>query len=120
MSFFSNLPVTLRECISIHIDQAGVQIRKACWEFHCLEHSIQSDDHMPSDKTTGRGDDSFITFFRETGAGNHVPYTTFVDLEPTVIDEVHTGIYHQLFHPELLITGKEDAANNFVCGYYTM
>lgn len=36
-----------------------------------------------------------------------------VDLEPTVVDEVRTGTYRQLFHPEQLISGKEDAANNF-------
>ena len=36
-----------------------------------------------------------------------------VDLEPTVVDEVRTGTYRQLFHPEQLISGKEDAANTF-------
>jgi len=40
-------------------------------------------------------------------------------LEPTVIDEVKTGIYRQLFHPEQLISHKEDAANNFARGHYT-
>ena len=135
---------------------------------------------MPSDKTAGAGDDSFSTFFSETGAGKHVPrsvfflrvfpnlwdklstgstfdtktrvFTTsnfqisqmfftgykihffldeygqsspfkkrvvllnflelfcifravFVDLEPTVVDEVRVGTYRQLFHPEQLITG---------------
>ena len=49
----------------------------------------------------------------ETGAGKHVPRTVFIDLEPTVVDEVRTGTYRQLFHPEQLISGKEDAANNF-------
>ena len=29
----------------------------------------------------------------------------FVDLEPTVVDEVRVGTYRQLFHPEQLITG---------------
>ena len=43
---------------------------------------------MPSDKTVGGGDDSFNTFFSETGAGKHVPRAVFVDLEPSVIDEV--------------------------------
>ena len=43
---------------------------------------------MPSDKTIGGGDDSFNTFFSETGAGKHVPRAVFVDLEPTVVDEV--------------------------------
>ena len=42
----------------------------------------------------------------------------FVDLESTVIDEVRT--YRQLFHPEQLITGKEDAANNYARGHYTI
>eukprot|EP00434_Breviolum_minutum_P026173 symbB.v1.2.023140.t1/scaffold2098.1/size89601/1 len=34
-----------------------------------------------------------------------------VDLEPTVVDEVRTGTYRQLFHPEQLISGKEDGAH---------
>ncbi|XP_013361005.1 PREDICTED: tubulin alpha-1C chain-like [Chinchilla lanigera] len=75
---------------------------------------------MPSDKTIGGGDDSFNTFFSETGAGKHVPRAVFVDLEPTVVDEVRTGTYRQLFHPEQLITGKEDAANNYARGHYTI
>ena len=65
--------------------QAGVQIGNACWELYCLEHGIQPDGQMPSDKTIGGGDDSFNTFFSETGAGKHVPRAVFVDLEPTVV-----------------------------------
>ncbi|CAH3134604.1 unnamed protein product [Pocillopora meandrina] len=109
-----------RECISVHVGQAGVQIGNACWELYCLEHGIQPDGQMPSDKTIGGGDDSFNTFFSETGAGKHVPRAVFVDLEPTVVDEVRTGTYRQLFHPEQLITGKEDAANNYARGHYTV
>ena len=147
-----------------------MQIGNACWELYCLEHGIQPDGAMPSDKTIGGGDDSFNTFFSETGAGKHVPRAVFVDLEPTVVgkssaafskcvfdlrsrlldvsqkggricayfissslpvyithcfppppaDEVRTGTYRQLFHPEQLITGKEDAANNYARGHYTI
>ena len=82
--------------------------------------SIQPDGQVPSDKSVGGGDDAFNTFFSETGAGKHVPRCVFVDLEPTVIDEVRTGTYRQLFHPEQLISGKEDAANNFARGHYTI
>lgn len=32
---------TMRECISIHIGQAGIQVGNACWELYCLEHGIQ-------------------------------------------------------------------------------
>ncbi|PAV62552.1 hypothetical protein WR25_00170 [Diploscapter pachys] len=108
-----------REVLSIHIGQAGVQIGNACWELYCLEHGIQPDGKMPSDKAS-QDDTSFSTFFSETGTGRHVPRCIMVDLEPTVIDEVRTGTYKQLFHPEQMITGKEDAANNYARGHYTI
>ena len=63
--------------------------------------------------------DAFNTFFSEIGTGQYVPRALFVDLEPTVIDEVRCGPYKQLFHPEQLMSGKEDAANNFARGHYT-
>ncbi|CAN6693570.1 unnamed protein product [Malus baccata var. baccata] len=110
----------MREIISIHIGQAGIQVGNSCWELYCLEHGIQPDGQMPSDATVGSGRDAFNTFFSETGSGKHVPRAIFVDLEPTVIDEVRTGSYRQLFHPEQLISGKEDAANNFARGHYTV
>ncbi|CAL9230937.1 unnamed protein product [Arabidopsis halleri] len=110
----------MREIISIHIGQAGIQVGNSCWELYCLEHGIQPDGMMPSDTTVGVAHDAFNTFFSETGAGKHVPRAVFVDLEPTVIDEVRTGTYRQLFHPEQLISGKEDAANNFARGHYTV
>ena len=37
-----------------------------------MEHGIQPDGQMPSDKTIGGGDDAFNTFFSETGAGKLV------------------------------------------------
>ncbi|CAF1750175.1 unnamed protein product [Brassica oleracea var. botrytis] len=64
-----------------------------------------------SDKTVGEGDDAFNIFFCETGAGKHVPHAVFVDLEPTMIDEVRTRTYRQLFHLEQFISGKEDTNN---------
>ena len=72
----------MREIISIHVGQCGIQVGNACWELFCLEHGIQPDGQMPSDKTIGGGDDAFNTFFSETGAGKHVPRCVFLDLEP--------------------------------------
>ncbi|NWW51618.1 TBA4A protein, partial [Pedionomus torquatus] len=116
-----------RECISIHIGQAGVQMGNACWELYCLEHGIQADGMIPGPKQAKptepkpeQVDSSFETFFCETASGKHVPRAVFIDLEPTVIDEIRTGPYHALFHPEQLISGKEDAANNYARGHYTI
>lgn len=79
-----------RECISIHIGQAGVQIGNACWELYCLEHGIQQDGMVPVTKTFVGGDNSSNTFFSETGTGKHVPRAVFVDLEPSVIGRPQT------------------------------
>ena len=57
-----------------------------------IEHGIHPDGQMPSDDSEGIADDSFNTFFSETSSGKHVPRALFVDLEPTVIDEIRTGI----------------------------
>ena len=40
---------------------------------------------MPGDDDVGIEDDSYNTFFSETGTGKHVPRAIFIDLEPTVI-----------------------------------
>nr|XP_021578732.2 tubulin alpha chain-like 3 [Ictidomys tridecemlineatus] len=116
-----------RECLSIHIGQAGVQIGDACWELYCLEHGIQPDgivldsqqDQLENSKTKHMNA-SFDTFFHETRAGKHVPRTLFMDLEPTVIDGIRTGKFRSLFHPEQLVSGKEDAANNYARGHYSV
>ncbi|KAH0617095.1 hypothetical protein JD844_028738 [Phrynosoma platyrhinos] len=110
----------MRECISIHVGQAGVQIGNACWELFCLEHGIQPDGTFQNQQNKLNDDDSFTTFFSETRNEKHVPRAVMVDLEPTVVDEVRAGTYRQLFHPEQLITGKEDAANNYARGHYTI
>jgi len=92
----------------------------ACWELYCMEHGIQPDGQLPAVEGGRPQDDSFSTFFSETGAGKHVPRAVFIDLEPTVIDEIRTGTYRQLFHPEQMVSGKEDAANNYARGHYTV
>ena len=75
----------MREIISVHIGQAGVQMGNACWELYCLEHGIQPDGMIEADPNETEKDDSFTTFFSETGSGKHVPRAVFVDLEPSVV-----------------------------------
>jgi tubulin alpha len=109
----------MREVISIHVGQAGVQMGNSCWELYCMEHGITPDGTI-AEGSVAEKDDSFSTFFSSTGAGQHVPRAVMVDLEPTVVDSVRQGKYCKLFHPEQLITGKEDAANNYARGHYTI
>jgi len=105
-----------RECISIHLGQAGCQIGSACWELYGLEHGINPDGSCGDPNS----DADYTAFYQETGNGKYVPRSVFLDLEPSVIDEIRVGPYRQLFHPESMISGKEDAANNFARGHYTI
>ncbi|KAM6303605.1 LOW QUALITY PROTEIN: tubulin alpha-2 chain-like [Podargus strigoides] len=107
-----------RECISVHIGWAGVQMGNSC-ELYCLEHGIKPDGIISSNASSEQADSSFGTFFSETGSGKYVPRALFVDLEPTVIDEIRSGTFRKLFHPEQLISDREDAANNYARGHYT-
>lgn len=43
-----------------------------------------------------------------------------IDLSFFTIDEVRTGTYRELFHPDQICNGKEDAANNYARGHYTV
>lgn len=109
----------MREIVSIHVGQAGVQIGSACWELLCLEHGVGADGKAREAKATFEHG-SEQTFFAETYEGRFVPRTTFADLEPSVIDEVRNGTYKSLYSPEQMISGNEDAANNFARGFYTV
>ncbi|KAG8720313.1 alpha-tubulin [Ceratobasidium sp. 394] len=109
----------MREVISLHVGQAGVQIGNACWELYTAEHGISPDGRISEDSPSN-SDQGFSTFFSSTGNGKHVPRSLCIDLEPGVVDEVRNGTYRTLFHPETLITGKEDAANNYARGHYTV
>ena len=120
-----------RQVISIHLGQAGVQIGNSSWELLCLEHGIGSDGMLVS-ATSEHDKDNIDAFYNQVisetsnvqstqsnienliligcwnkmKSGKYVPRTIFVDLEPTVIDEVRTGVYKNLFHPQQLISGK--------------
>jgi tubulin alpha len=64
--------------------------------------------------------ESFRVFFSEEEPDKFTPRSIFVDLEPTAIDEIRMGSNKNLFYPEQLVSGKEDAANNYARGQYTI
>ena len=81
---------------------------------------------MLSDPITKRDnpnvlDNNYQTFFSESSkTDKYVPRAMFVDLEPNVIDDCQSGLYKDLYHPSQMIKGKEDAANNYARGHYTV
>ena len=74
---------------------------------------------ISSGDSTNGNEGNATSFYSETSTGNHVPHAVFVDLEPSVVDEVRRE-RGKLFHPEMLVSSVEDASNNFARGHYTV
>ena len=108
----------VREVLTISLGQCGIQMGSVIWEQYCAEHAIQKDGSKPT--AYNDVDGTFQCFFEETSAGQFVPRNLMVDLEPNVIDDVKNSALSALYHPEFLLAGKEDAANNFARGHYTV
>lgn len=117
-----------KEIVQIHVGQAGVQIGSACWELFNLEHAVQPNgmlahEYIKPMSINAESVNNIETFYHMTDSSREArcqPRCVMVDLEPSVIDEIRTGTYRQLFRPESLLTGKEDAASNFARGMYTV
>lgn len=103
-------------CRNIYVIKASLRL---IHRRYCLEHGLGFDGKPdPDSKVADVG--SRDTFFTESSTDKFVPRSIFVDLDPSPLDEIRTGKYRQLFHPELLISGKEDASNNYARGHYTV
>ncbi|CAL8108173.1 unnamed protein product [Calicophoron daubneyi] len=107
----------MREVLSVHVGQAGVQIGNAIWELYCAEHAIGMDG-SPTQEPMEQ--ECVSTFFQQSQNGLCVPRSLFIDLEASVVDEIRVGPWRKLYHPDRLITGYEDAANNFARGFFTI
>jgi len=129
----------VREIISISVGQAGCQLGHVVWQQYNAEHAVKPG--MPWDpqdqedqKTTEDGekpapfDDEkkqdvikkAKTFYSMSNQGNLIPRNLFVDLEASCISQIKKGGLKDQFNDEYYIMGKEDAANNFARGHYTV
>ncbi len=71
----------IQEILSLHIEQASLQMANAFWELLCLEHQLQISGYA-------RGvideENHLEIFFDEMPCGNHVPRAILFDMEPSV------------------------------------
>ena len=107
----------MREVISVHVGQAGVQLGSACWELFCLEHNICSDG---TQKIIDPNDQNFKIIFNEFRQERFSPRAVFIDLEPSAINEIRTGSYRDIYTQNQFIAGKDDSSSNFARGFYTV
>ena len=108
------------ENIFIHLGQAGVQTGLACWELFCLEHGLYPDGRLATEFGHGPNEGELSPFFMETTPCRYVPRALLFDFDAEVIRDIRNGSYRELFSLNNLVSGKEDSANNYARGYYSL
>jgi len=106
----------VREVLTVSVGQCGIQLGQRVWIQYCAEHGVTKTGENPDKSDDG----TFQCFFEETGSGQFVPRNLSVDLEPNCIDDVKNSDFAAIFQEDFLLAGKEDAANNFARGHYTV
>jgi tubulin alpha len=107
--------IAMRDIVSIHIGQCGIQAGQATWDLLCREHGCGADG-LPVDSGLNRRWDSI---FFETDVGKLIPRAVLADLEPGVCDQIRRGPTRFLYHPDQLVSGRSDSANNYARGRLT-
>ena len=83
--------------------------------WHLLQHILCGD------RNRSPHSESSLCRPRTNGDDGHVVCQMIFALAgEQVIDEIRNGTYRRLFHPGNMISGKEDAANNYARGHYTI
>ena len=111
----------MKEIISLHMGQAGIQMGNACWELLCHEHGIQPDGQVSTPHNSNINENQTIiqTLFSEAANNTYTPRSVYMDLEPMVVDQVRKGPYRNLFNPSTLISSK-DGGTSYSRGHYSI
>jgi len=122
----------VREIISISVGQAGCQLGNVVWQQYNAEHAVKPGEQWKPEfqkKLMGSNGDNADTkdmlkkaktFYSQSNSGSMIPRNVFVDLEASCIQQIKKGSLKNQFNDDYFIEGKEDAANNFARGHYTV
>ncbi|KAG5580680.1 hypothetical protein H5410_051307 [Solanum commersonii] len=58
-------------------------------------------------------------YYIEVTSGRFVPRDVLIDLEPPTMDNIRSGPYGQIFHPDNFVFGQSGAGNNWAKVHYT-
>lgn len=110
----------MRELVTIHLGQPGVQMGLSSWELLCSEQNILAN----GEKNIVNNHDN-NSFFEENEAlfvenpitNTYKARAVFFDLDPYPINNLKNGPYRKLFYQNALIYGKEAGGNNWSWGH---
>ncbi|KAK1379394.1 Tubulin beta chain [Heracleum sosnowskyi] len=105
----------MSEILHFQVGQCDNQIGSKFWEGVCDEHGID-----PTGKYVGNSDlqlENVIVYYNKASCGRFGPRAVLMDLEPDTMDNVRTGPYGQIFHPDNFLFGQSGTGNNWAKGH---
>jgi tubulin alpha len=110
----------MREVISLHLGQAGIQTGKPLWKLFCAEHGISPDGQI--DEAVANDQDAFTNnhMFIETPTNTFKPRAIFADLEPTACNKLLDGSHRELYQNSSIVFGSDDADKNYARGHNSL
>jgi len=112
-----------REILSLSVGQAGCQLGHAVWQQYNAEHEVKPETPWnPTNvsSTIEEARNKAKTFYNMSGENWMIPRNLFIDLEASCIQQIKKSNMGKQFNDAYSIAGKEDAANNFARGHYTV
>ena len=111
----------MKEIVSIHIGQTGIQMSSPIWELFCLEHNISlsgekiKENEIVNDINNNK-DNNYIDsypsiFFNENSKGLITPRALFIDTEPDIINKIKKSKFKDLYSSNSYFYGKEDSSS---------
>ncbi|CAD8196611.1 unnamed protein product [Paramecium pentaurelia] len=94
----------MREILSFHVGQAGVQMGNTAWELLCLEHGIQPDGSATSSQ-------NLQVLFSESQTKTNVPRAAFFDEDPLTINQINKGPLKKVFNQNLIKLFKDNSSS---------
>ncbi|CAD8197927.1 unnamed protein product [Paramecium pentaurelia] len=103
----------MREIISIHIGQAGIQVGNACWQLFCMEKDIQPNGLWLKGDNIEFGGELFQKISSDKQYEKLIPRQLFIDFQPDAINKIKNSEYRELFHPDNFIVDIIRLFKNF-------
>eukprot|EP01084_Bolivina_argentea_P224445 379532_1 len=104
-----------REVITVNVGECGIHVGNMIWDQYCTEYNI-TPDGIRADTSLQYNN----AFFEETKSGVLIPRNLMIDLDPDIIDSIKQSKYKNIYPTEYILSGKQDAANNFARAHYTI
>ena len=123
-----------KEILTINVGKCGVYLGNSALEQSCSEHYIDRlgnqkyrksgpqkilYDHY-IEKDDAKFNHSISTCFKEMYDGRYVARNMLIDTDPDTIENIQESNFSCLYDKDYFISGKEDCANNFARGHFTI